>query len=44
MVATPGGGGFTQIGVVSWGNGGTFDVYMRAAGHRQWIESVMAAS
>ena len=35
------GGAPVQIGVVSWGAGSTYDVYMKVAGHRLWIESVI---
>ena len=35
------GGAPVQIGVVSWGAGSTYDVYMKVAGHRAWIESVI---
>lgn len=34
----------SQIGIVSWGYGGTYDVYMRVAGHREWILGMIRAS
>ena len=44
LVVTSGGGSPVQIGVVSWGSGSTFDVYMRVSGHKAWIESVIGST
>ena len=41
LVVVGRGGAPVQIGVVSWGAGSTYDVYMKVAGHRAWIESVI---
>lgn len=44
LVVTSGAGSPVQIGVVSWGSGNSYDVYMRVSGHKAWIESVIGNS